>query len=269
MRMRPPLGTLHLGLAAALGLAVTACGDPRALVDAQAPATVQEQCTTCHGTPPAKDAHLAHAIDLAGDAAPGAMPRAPIQCRQCHPNVQSPSQPGHVFDADGKPLPAPAVVRFDDPAAIAGRTQAGASRAGGPAYDAASRTCSNIWCHGAGQKGTTADVIVAPRWDLASGSIGCGRCHGIPPADHQPTLTIADCHLCHGAAIDASGTLTANHVNGTVDITPGVASSCATCHGDGSSNVLPGDPRSAPPRDTQGRSRRRCSRSATSMVRRS
>jgi predicted CxxxxCH...CXXCH cytochrome family protein len=253
MRTRPPLGTLHLGLAAAIGLSVSACGDPRALVDAQ-PVTGAERCDNCHGTPPAKDAHLAHAIDLAGASTQGALPRAPIKCLQCHKDVRNVNDPDHIFDANGRPLPAPAVVRFDDPAAIAGRTQPGASRTAAPVYDPVTRTCSNVWCHGAAQTGTTPDVILTPRWDLAPGSIACGRCHGIPPAGHTPGLARTDCHRCHGDAIDSAGVLSPTaHVNGTVDLGPGVGTSCAACHGDGSANVPPGDPRSAPPRDALGR----------------
>ncbi|HET9599380.1 MAG TPA: CxxxxCH/CxxCH domain-containing protein, partial [Anaeromyxobacteraceae bacterium] len=191
-------------------------------VAAEAPRTPEQQCGRCHGTPPAKDAHLAHGIDLSGSVAAGALPRAPIACLQCHLDVTDPNQPGHIFDENGKPLPAPAVVRFDDPAAIAGRTQAGASRAGAPAYDPATRTCSNVYCHGNGLNGRTGDVVLAPAWNAAAGTVGCGRCHGVPPADHAPGLAQTDCHRCHGDAIDASGVLNpAKHVNGIVDLSVG------------------------------------------------
>jgi predicted CxxxxCH...CXXCH cytochrome family protein len=219
----------RLAFAVALGFALAACGEARTPVDAQGPTTPEQRCATCHGTPPPKDAHLAHGIDLSGSSAPGALPHAPIKCLQCHPDVQDPNQPGHIFDAQGKPLPPPAVVRFDDPAAIAGRTQPGASRAGAPAYDPVTRTCSNVYCHGSGLKAPTSDVVSTPAWNAPQGSIGCGRCHGIPPADHAPALAMTDCHRCHGDAIDASGVLDpVRHIDGNVDLTAGASTSAGS-----------------------------------------
>jgi predicted CxxxxCH...CXXCH cytochrome family protein len=206
-------------------------------------------CSSCHGDPPQKDVHFIHS----GLPQPGSLGKA-FECKECHQNVQNVSDIDHIVDADGKPLPPPAVVRFDDPSALAAKTEAGSVRAAQPAYDRASRTCSNIYCHGATLKGQTMDVVQTPRWDAAGEhQADCGKCHGIPPTDHPAGIHLTDCATCH-TSIDAQGRLSADrHVNGVVDLRAGNLNSCSGCHGDATAqNVQPGDPRSAPPTDLAG-----------------
>jgi predicted CxxxxCH...CXXCH cytochrome family protein len=212
-------------------------------------AGAQSDCTSCHGQPPPTDAHLAHTtLDSSG------VPHAAFGCNQCHLDVTSRDQPGHIIDASGVPNPAPAVVRFADAESLAAKTLGGSTRAALPQYDKAARTCSNVYCHGATLRGATSDVLAAPAWDAPAGTVSCGKCHGLPPANHPAHLELTDCARCHGAAIDAAGKPNpAKHVNGTVDFAVNVTSSCAACHGSGAANVPPGDARSAPPRDAEGR----------------
>jgi predicted CxxxxCH...CXXCH cytochrome family protein len=231
---------LHLPVIVLFAWAL-ACGDARTS-SSQAAATV---CASCHGQPPATGAHAVHVA------------QNQLGCFQCHKDVRNVGDADHILRADGTSVAPPAEVRFDDPKSLASRTLQGASRADAPSYDKSTRTCSNVYCHGAAMNGATPLVVTQPAWDAAPGTISCGKCHGIPPADHPSSLTLADCTTCHGAAIDAAGTPSPQtHVNGNLDFAPNVTSSCASCHGDASSRsatVLPGDPRSAPPTDAEGR----------------
>jgi len=240
---------LSLPLAVALLASTVACGEARPLALAL---TATSDCTTCHGNPPAKDLHVVHFA--ADTGASGGIPHAQLACLQCHKNVTSENEPDHILRADGSPVPGPAEVRFDDPASLAAVTQPGATRAGAPAYDKATRTCSNVYCHGAGLKIPTKDIVGSPNWGAAQGSVACGNCHGIPPEDHASGITRLACHRCHGDAIDASGNVNpATHINGKVDLAADVTSSCSACHGDSSVTAAPGDPASAPPTDAENR----------------
>src|SRR6266496_1285077 len=240
MVTRRALEALSLTLAfAALG----ACGGK-----ARPVAVVGETtCATCHGFPPAKDAHLVHANG-------GALDKQ-LACLECHKNVQRVNDVDHIVDVTGKPLPPPAVVRFDDPAALAAKTEPGSARADEPKFQP-DRTCSNVYCHGATLKGQTQDLITAPSWGaVGQNQAACGRCHAIPPADHPSGLTALNCVRCHAPAIDAQGQLDpALHVNGEVNLVAANLGACSGCHGDrAAQNVPPGDPRSAPPLDVAGR----------------
>ena len=85
----------------------------------------------------------------------------------------------------------------------------GLARTGGanPTWDAASLTCSNVYCHSG----------KAQNWN--STQLICGGCHGIPPSDaaHLPSFQLTDCHNCH-RTVDATGALKpGTHINGVVD----------------------------------------------------
>jgi predicted CxxxxCH...CXXCH cytochrome family protein len=230
---------------ALLGSAI-ACGDARPVLSQQQSA---QTCLRCHGQPPETNAHLAHTT-----LASSGVPHASLACLNCHRDVQAIDGPDHILRNDGKPVGG-AEVRFDDPESLGNRTQAGATRNAAAAYDPATRTCSNVYCHGATLSGAAPQFVATVAWTAPAGSVSCGTCHGIPPANHPAGITLADCTTCHGAAIDAAGKPNpTTHVNGTVDLSDAVTSrSCSGCHGDRSANVLPGDPRSAPPGDAQGR----------------
>jgi len=240
---------LSLPLAVALLASTVACGEARPVALAS---NGLSDCTTCHGLPPATDAHAIHFT--ADTGANGGVPHAQLTCLHCHKNVTSVTDPDHINRADGTLVPVPAEVRFDEPASLAAVTQPGATRAGTPAYDKTARTCSNVYCHGAGLKVAAKNAGASPAWGAPQGSVHCGDCHGIPPADHASGITQLACHRCHGDAIDASGNVNpATHVNGKVDLAADITSSCSACHGDPSVTAAPGDPSSAPPTDAENR----------------
>ncbi len=215
-------GMLSLPLAVALLASTVACGEARPVALAS---NGLSDCTTCHGLPPATDVHAIHFT--ADTGASGGVPHAQLTCLHCHKNVTSVTDPDHINRADGTLVPVPAEVRFDEPASLAAVTQPGATRAGTPAYDKTARTCSNVYCHGAGLKAAAKNAGASPAWGAPQGTVHCGDCHGIPPADHASGITQLACHRCHGDAIDASGNVNpATHVNGKVDLAAGVGSNC-------------------------------------------
>jgi predicted CxxxxCH...CXXCH cytochrome family protein len=124
-------------------------------------------CASCHGMPPATDAHRAHA--LSGQ---------PDSCKACHP------VPAHWRDAGH--LGARAEIVF---AAIAG-----------PAASFDGTRCSNVACHGAALGDPTA-TNTRPAWNGGPAEATCGSCHGAPPAHHVSPGGWA-CGACHptGAA---------------------------------------------------------------------
>ena len=91
-----------------------------------------------------------------------------------------------------------------------------ATTGGAPAtYDAATKTCSDTYCHAGG--GATAK---APRWTDGPAARTCGSCHATPPP--PPHAQVASCGTssCHdgltsGLVITAAGR--AVHVNGRID----------------------------------------------------
>ncbi|HUK65215.1 MAG TPA: CxxxxCH/CxxCH domain-containing protein [Anaeromyxobacteraceae bacterium] len=238
MLTRRALETLCLAVTA---VALSACGSAR---QAQAGTAT---CEGCHLYPPNVGAHVVHV-----DGNSQGLNRK-FACLECHLNVQSVNEPGHITEPDGSPVPSPAQVRFDDSSALAGLTQPGATRLAPPSYDPTTGTCSNIYCHGAALKPAPA---AAPYAWTSTTPIQCGTCHGLPPSDHPTGVQLTDCVLCHQPAVDATGTPNPSyHVNGTVDLVAQNQNQCSQCHGDKTVlAVSPGDPRSAPPVDLDGQS---------------
>lgn len=90
-------------------------------------------------------------------------------------------------------------------------------------YDASAGTCT-VTCHS--REGARAE----PSW-LADDELGCGDCHGAPPADHY----VGKCSSCHPGANDdgtALGDATL-HMNGRVDLGRDGSGRCGGCHGQG------------------------------------
>ena len=118
--------------------------------------------------------------------------------------------------------------REDGPARLARPTWTGTTqidwggvataRGASPAWDRATATCSNVYCHGVTLTGGTS---TAPRWTTVDGSQAtCGACHGIPPANHPELaagFTLATCNACHPETVRSDGSIDAGggrHVNG-------------------------------------------------------
>lgn len=136
-----------------------------------------------------------------------------------------------------------------------------------PAFDATTKTCSNIACHGMysgtfsfffqGGDGELELITVAyqgnggstPPW-YSSGA-GCTACHGNPPANapvfgvytwhsgahgnQARTGALNQCQLCHPDASGSDGlgtTITdrTRHANGSVDVLGRFTSACFGCH---------------------------------------
>jgi hypothetical protein len=139
-----------------------------------------------------------------------------------------------------------------------------------PSFDATTKTCASVACHGMysgtftywrqGGDGEAEQNTVSyqgsggntPSW-YASG-LGCGACHGNPPrnfvwhGNHSTTNSgLNDCQLCHPDAVGLNGVGTALstatncgptanlpcatlHRNGVVDVQPRFKSTCFGCH---------------------------------------
>lgn len=164
-------------------------------------------CTTCHGTPPAQGAHLAHVTSPRYDK--------PTACTQCHvvPNVYTAT--GHVTLPDGKPDTGDqAELVFGDDAKRNGAT---------PAFDTSQKSCSGVYCHGATLAGSGA-THPQPKWTGGADEAACGGCHGAPPPAASGHPNDSECSRCH------TGTFVAGHINGTVNL--GIAElECQGCHG--------------------------------------
>src|SRR5690349_7103257 len=192
--------TVSLALAAAFGLA--ACGAART-----SDALTATTCTSCHGGTdnasgaPPNDLHGNTATTGAGVGQHTAHLAAGIGCTACHPERTSVKTPGHL---DGK---------VD--VALSGLAVAGGG-APSPAFDAATATCSNVYCHGATLP--AASPRAAPRWTAPFATARCVSCHDFPPtAGGHPAAT--ECASCHPATVDASGALRpgGKHLDGVAD----------------------------------------------------
>lgn len=191
-----------------------------------------EACNTCHGDPdhsksfaPPEDLSGsddtsspgvgAHQFHLVASAITDALTPA---CSHCHMEPSSFSADGHLDDG-----PAMAELLFSDLA-----TNDGALAA---TYDPASRTCSNVYCHGGFEflksessnpfiytdDAITGNSLPIGWTDVGSGAAVCGTCHGLPPTGHSP---ISACQNCHGSVVDANKNIIdpSKHINGEIDV---------------------------------------------------
>lgn len=177
-------------------------------------------CGTCHGdgasrgAPPrdrclfpdaaAADAHRAH-------LKPPRLGGAALVCGTCHPAADAALRERH---ADGF-----LDVMFD-------RARAGTAAD----FELETRRCA-VACHDRG------GARARPRFS-ETGPLGCGDCHGAPPAQHYPGA----CDGCHAEANADGSALRATvlHLNGEVDVGDGDGS-CGECHGQGD-DPLPRSP---------------------------
>jgi predicted CxxxxCH...CXXCH cytochrome family protein len=172
-------------------------------------------CSTCHGSgsaayPPrdacffpadtaSAGAHAAHVQP--SEAMPSGLP-----CSTCHPVPGTPVIAG--LHGNGS------VEIVFDPKVVAGEAS----------YDRVAQTCA-VYCHDQGGARSRLG------WK-ESGPVGCGDCHGSPPAGHFP----GPCSGCHAEA-NLSGSALAGgalHLNGKVDLGNG-SGQCGACHGHGES----------------------------------
>ncbi len=206
-------------------------------------------CTTCHGD--AASNNPAPPLGTKGEtltsqAAVGAHGQhlntstwhRQVQCEDCHVVPTSTNHSNGVFD-----------FGWAGPSAVNGAK---------PSFDAATVTCSSVYCHGntlpfgAAPGGT---LKLSPVWTTVDGTYdSCGQsCHTTPPA--TPHVQNNNCEQCHGAVISkftpgvsgAPPTVVWNdftrHIDGIIDAP---TLSCTACHGTAATN----DP--APPKGTKG-----------------
>jgi hypothetical protein len=131
-----------------------------------------------------------------------------------------------------------------------------------PSFNATTKTCSSVACHGA-PSGTftytawdwgcdcAVEVTVpyghsgsseTPSW-YATGGAGCTGCHGNPPRDYAYTWHSGShgggnqCELCHPDAVSSGGIATG--LNTAMNCGPTGNQSCAAFHANGTLNVTP------------------------------
>ncbi|MBK8014687.1 MAG: CxxxxCH/CxxCH domain-containing protein [Deltaproteobacteria bacterium] len=185
-----------------------------------------KDCETCHSTAEvlAQGAHAAH-------LSPGALGYA-FACTTCHEVPVTFDAPGHVVAVDGTLDPPPAEVVMS---AFASLSLDDVERSP-PTYDASTKTCANVYCHGDRLPADTNAEGRRPRWDGGSDQASCGRCHGLPPSNHA----IDACELCHQETV-SSGLVIHDleaHLNGRVEVGD-ESSGCSGCHGSASSPAPP------------------------------
>jgi len=212
------------------------------------------KCAACHGT--TVDAALT--LIPGGTHANGKVDlKYPTSCDACHggtgnaappPDVNGNTDPtlptvgAHAAHLDGAGLSSakmpceschvlPATV--DDESHLTGKSTiffpGGISANDGakPAYDAATQTCSSVYCHGATLGG---GKVSTPKWTDTALAPGCESCHALPPGPDTGHLQVdfsgkaiqaaADCWQCHKKTVNADGTLNllgGGHINGVLN----------------------------------------------------
>ena len=169
-----------------------------------------EACNTCHGnslnSAPPEDtegntetdfksigAHQAHLSE-------GSISNA-VACSECH------TVPQILYDAGHIDSELPAEVRFGDLASDDGSTI--------PEWNG-EESCSNVYCHGGFPLGNRDNI---PEWtDVGEGEAACGTCHGLPPKQPHPSVTL--CSLCHASVVDQNNNIIDKdrHINGRTDL---------------------------------------------------
>ncbi|HMV69043.1 MAG TPA: hypothetical protein PKA64_19505 [Myxococcota bacterium] len=208
------------------------------------PAGWRQDCTFCHGDPAegsgAPPVHISGVDDGANASfiphlahvQQTSIKRA-LDCAECHVKPSDVLSPGHLFLGDS--TPGRAEVSF----------AAGISSAG--QWPGANGSCSNLWCHGTGQRDTGQIRHTATVDD-------CGDCHASAATpgrwgtmSGRHTLHLGeglDCWECHGDTVDAQNRIVGfdEHVNRVADVAlrQGMTWSnrrCdGTCHGERHTN---------------------------------
>lgn len=159
----------------------------------------------------------------------------PVQCSDCHtvPAVASPG-PTHM---NGSSLPTFSnKVQNKETVTDSGIPYTFAAGAIISNYDATTRQCSNIYCHGATLPGGS---NTAPIWNDGSYFTGaptdCGKCHGNPPTTGRfphdgvvaNTCSTTSCHPHNGSRTSTDPLLGNDfHINGSLEANK----HCDTCH---------------------------------------
>lgn len=145
---------------------------------------------------------------------------ASTPCGSCHVYPTSLYAEGHIDDTPG------AEVTLKNRATLFGADNA--------AYDRASGTCSNTYCHGnfefyrdsakaENRFAYIADKITGLNKTVAwtkvnQGEAECGSCHGLPPAGHL-VVPENSCYTCHQGVVDENNKIIdlEKHINGVAN----------------------------------------------------
>ena len=215
-------------------------------LDLTDPATAT--CGSCHAAVPTTGAHAAHvklanaAYGLQGTAATldpnGTAGGYVFGCGLCHPTAAAKHGDG-VVEVDLSPASGAtgSLKKLNGAAA---------------AYDKATGTCSNVYCHSSGQ--ATPTFVTTPAWTSGT-TLGCSGCHGDPPSydNGGPATATANSHIFlnwtgresgHFAGLPGS-VHSSRHGAATsfgTDQAQAAPMTCQTCHADtvDPANVAPG-----------------------------
>jgi predicted CxxxxCH...CXXCH cytochrome family protein len=190
-------------------------------------------CTTCHGYPPVAGTaggpngfagNYAAVSGVSESTTPHKRHAASgtdytFACAECHKGNSHAS--GTYQDV------------FLSPAGTLAAT-AGAS----PAYNTATRTCANVYCHsdGAPRNASLTPVLTTkpiPGWAGGAGKItACSACHDASPATNAHARHIAKgfgCAVCHAATVSGNSTVSdrTKHANGSKDVSFGAGTLAA------------------------------------------
>jgi len=164
--------------------------------------------------------------------------------------------PNGPFSAGHIDTPLPAEVPFSNVSSIANTGMVKFSYYTTPTYNAATQTCSAVWCHGAGMNSnnSTGPYVgispsiqrQVPKWNVpyltGTGASDCTKCHALPPPAPDSNYihygqTLANCKSCHTHLTDDGYGFKKKslHVNGEID------GDCTKCHGYPPINNIVGD----------------------------
>ena len=169
-----------------------------------------QDCTICHDKLSQSIIHKPHITK--GNITTG------LSCFECHP-----------FDFDHSKTTEK--IQFGDVAKLGNSN---------PIYEEATKTCSNVYCHGTTLVSSQAEFMI---WS-ATNSLECSGCHGAPPSSHQQSST--NCFDCHKLTVSQdSSIITENntHIDGSIQLNYSGAIVCNACHGSINNPAPPNDVR--------------------------
>ncbi len=161
-----------------------------------------EACYTCHGDRatqkiyPQTPGHITH---LEG----GQFTATKVTCSGCHTMPTKVIDPAHFNPSNP--------VKITDPLALLKPR----GFVGDPAYNTATKTCENVYCHGNIPNGNN----FKPVWD-GQNQAACGTCHGnlTNPRPGGTHPAVDACSGCHAGVVDANRQFDAAgkalHING-------------------------------------------------------
>jgi predicted CxxxxCH...CXXCH cytochrome family protein len=263
-------GTCHTDVAS--GNNPTTFLQPALHINGKIESNLDMPCTNCHGSTsnpaastnaPPNDTKGGATVDQRGVGAhqahlvsPEFVPwRTDIACDACHPSATMPTK-GGVSTA----------THPDSTIQVVFNTGANAI-AGNAVWNPTTLQCGDSYCHGNGggilapshPNQNAGGNAHNPVWN--STAVGaytqCDSCHGNPPPlphPAEPDPNNPNCGKCHASMTDGMrlGIITnpALHINGSLEVS--TDQPCNSCHGDATvpaANLIPGDPRNAPPID--------------------